>query len=122
MHEKHPPFSGRATKKQDMSHLIRKHPILEVPEGKTVSFTFDGRTLTGREGQPIAGALLDNGISVFRRTPKHGQPRSLFCGIGQCNDCVVIVNGCPNVRSCITPLSAGMDIRTQQGLGRVADV
>ena len=70
-------------------------------------------------GQPIAAALLDNGISVFRHTHKTGRPRSLFCGIGQCSDCVVVVNGTPNVRSCTTPLEEGMVIDTQHGLGKV---
>ena len=43
----------------------------------------------------------------------------LFCGIGQCNDCVVVVNGQPGVRSCVTPLQAGMKVETQTGLGKV---
>lgn len=105
-----------------MSHAVKQHPIVDPPEGKMVRFSFDGKMLIGREGQPIAGALLDNGISVFRNTSKNREPRSLFCGIGQCNDCVVIVNGHPNVRSCITLLEDGMEIQTQHGLGRIADV
>lgn len=102
-----------------MSQHIEKHPIVDYPSRTPVTFSFDGRTLTGLAGQPIAAALLDNGISVFRHTHKTGQPRSLFCGIGQCNDCVVVVNGKPNVRSCTTPLEEGMVIETQHGLGKV---
>lgn len=98
---------------------IHEHPIVEYPSRPLVHFTFDGRELTGFAGQPIAAALLDNHISVFRYTQKTGQPRSLFCGIGQCNDCVVVVNGEPNVRSCTTPLEEGMVIETQHGLGKV---
>ena len=102
-----------------MSQHIEEHPIVDYPRRTPVTFSFDGRTLTGLAGQPIAAALLDNGISVFRHTHKTGQPRSLFCGIGQCNDCVVVVNGKPNVRSCTTPLEEGMVIETQHGLGKV---
>lgn len=102
-----------------MSRQIRQHPIVSYPESKEVTFTFDGRPLKGREGMPIAAALLDNGIRAFRRTEHRDEPRGLFCGIGQCNDCVVIVNGKPNVRSCVTPLEEGMVIETQHGYGKV---
>ena len=102
-----------------MSQHIEEHAIVDYPSWTPVTFSFDGRTLTGLAGQPIAAALLDNGISVFRHTHKTGRPRSLFCGIGQCSDCVVVVNGTPNVRSCTTPLEEGMVIETQHGLGKV---
>ena len=102
-----------------MSRKIRQHPIVSYPECEEVAFTFDGRPLTGRKGMPIAAALLDNGIRTFRHTQNRGEPRSLFCGIGQCNDCVVVVNGQPNVRSCVTPLEEGMVIETQHGYGKV---
>lgn len=105
-----------------MCRHISEHPILEQPQRPRVSFTFDGRALSGLSGQPIAGALLDNGISVLRHTHKTGAPRGIFCGIGQCNDCVVVVNGTPNVRACVTPLEAGMVIETQQGLGKVGQL
>lgn len=98
---------------------ISEHPVADYPERERVSFLFDGRPMTGLLGQPIAAALLENGVSVFRHTHKSGQPRGLFCGIGQCSDCVVVVNGRPNVRSCVTPLEAGMVIETQMGLGKV---
>ena len=98
---------------------ISEHPVADYPERERVSFLFDGRPMTGLLGQPIAAALLENGVSVFRHTHKSGRPSGLFCGIGQCSDCVVVVNGRPNVRSCVTPLEAGMVIETQMGLGKV---
>lgn len=98
---------------------ISEHPVADYPERERVPFLFDGRPMTGLAGQPIAAALLENGVSVFRHTHKSGRPRGLFCGIGQCSDCVVVVNGRPNVRSCVTPLEAGMVIETQMGLGKV---
>ena len=102
-----------------VGQMIHAHPIAEYPETQRVAFTFDGRPMTGRAGAPIASALLENGVQVFRHTHKHDAPRSLFCGIGQCNDCVVVVNGQPNVRSCVTPLAEGMVIETQRGYGKV---
>lgn len=102
-----------------MSQEICGHPIVTYPPARRVSFTFDGVPMTGRAGAPIASALLENGVQAFRRTHRQGAPRSLFCGIGQCTDCVVVVNGQPNVRSCVTPLAEGMAIETQRGHGKV---
>ena len=73
------------------------------------------------EGEPIAAALLAGGIRVFRHTHKKGEPRGVFCGIGRCTDCMMTVDGVPNVRTCVTPAREGMVIETQRGLGRWGD-
>ena len=88
---------------------IQEHPILGTYEkGEMVSFTFDG--------EPIAMALKNAGVMVHRYTRKEHKPRGIFCAIGRCTDCVMVVNGQPNVRTCITPLEEGMEIRTQYGV------
>jgi predicted molibdopterin-dependent oxidoreductase YjgC len=65
-----------------------------------VQITLDGRRLTGVAGQTIAGIALANGMSAWRRTSREGRPRGLFCGIGVCFDCLVVVNGVRDVRAC----------------------
>lgn len=96
---------------------ITMHPILgESPAGKVVTFTCDVKTLEGYEGEPIASALRVNGIMVHRYTAKRHEPRGVFCAIGRCTDCVMIVDGVPNVRTCITPLKANMVVETQYGV------
>ena len=65
----------------------------------------------------IAAALIANGVEVFRYTQRHHHPRGIYCGIGRCTDCVMIVNGIPNVRTCVTPVEEGMVIETQHGVG-----
>ena len=99
-----------------MENRITEHPILgEFEKGKPVTFTYDGKTLTGCEGEPIAAALKANGVMVHRYTKKQHKPRGIFCAIGRCTDCVMVVNGEPNVRTCMTPLKAGMTVETQYG-------
>ena len=96
---------------------IKEHPILGAsPEGKMVSFTFDGKELEGIEGEPIAAALKAADVTVHRYTKKRHEPRGIFCAIGRCTDCVMIVNGRPNVRTCITPLEEGMEVKTRYGV------
>lgn len=96
---------------------ITQHPILDCPEKPVLTFYYDGKPLTARQGDTIASALLDNGVRVFRYTSKRHEPRGLFCAIGQCTDCVMIVDGKPNVRTCITLVREGMQVRTQAGVG-----
>jgi predicted molibdopterin-dependent oxidoreductase YjgC len=88
---------------------IRTSP--EVQRGQAVTITVDGDPLSAYMGETIAGALLAAGRKAWRRT-SHGQPRGIFCGIGLCFDCLVTVNGTPNVRACLTPVAAGMVVDT----------
>lgn len=96
---------------------IQNHPILgATPEGKVVTFTYNGEEMQGLEGEPIATALKANGVMAHRYTAKTHEPRGVFCAIGRCTDCVMVVDGKPNVRTCITPLVEGMKVQTQYGV------
>ena len=93
---------------------MSQHPILgEDIRKKEVHIKVDGVPYLAYEGSMIAAALLENGIRINRYTAHRHEPRGVFCGIGQCTDCVMIVNGVPNVRTCITRVQEGMDIYTQ---------
>ena len=105
-----------------MAERILNHPILgETPERKMVHFTYDGKQLEGYEGEPIAAALKVAGVMTHRYTAKRHEPRGIFCAIGRCTDCVMVVNGQPNVRTCITPLEEGMVVETQYGASAMED-
>ena len=96
---------------------IKNHPILgETEEKKEVTFLYDGKTLKGYEDEPIAAALRVAGVMTHRYTKKRHEPRGVFCAIGRCTDCVMIVDGKPNIRTCITPLKEGMVVETQYGV------
>jgi len=102
-----------------MSMRISEHPILEEKRGEEITFTFEGSELTGYEGETVAAALIANGIKVFRHSPKDNRPRGLFCAIGNCSSCLMNVNGKPNVRTCMTQLKQGMEVRRQKGKGKL---
>ena len=96
---------------------IEQHPILKTfQKGRPVTFRFDGRELRGYEGEPIAMALKANGVMIHRYTTKHSEPRGIFCAIGRCTDCVMVVDGKPNVRTCVALLKEGMEVETQYGV------
>lgn len=93
---------------------VKMHPIIEFDEREEIGFYFEGEEYFGREGDTIASALMANGIREFRVTPKKKEGRGVFCGIGQCSDCMVEVDGVPNIKSCVTPLVSGMGIKKQR--------
>lgn len=97
---------------------VLEHPILDKVETETLSITIDGKSYEAMKGEVIAAVLMANGIMVHRHTTKSGKPRGVYCGIGQCTDCVMTVNGVPNVRTCITPVEENMVVETQQGFGK----
>ncbi len=49
-----------------------------IDRGRAVTFTFDGRELTGFEGDTVASALLANGVAGGFRSPLQGRPRGVF--------------------------------------------
>lgn len=98
---------------------ILDHPILGKVDKRKETFIFlDGKKIPAYEGEPIAAALAAAGIKVFRFTSTRAEPRGIFCAIGRCTDCVMTVDGQPNVRTCVTPVEEGMKVETQKGLGK----
>ncbi|MDR1933091.1 MAG: (2Fe-2S)-binding protein [Spirochaetales bacterium] len=96
---------------------VVKHPILPDDAAPDCIIYHDGQPVPAKSGEPIAAALLAAGVRVFRETAKKRNPRGIYCGIGRCTDCVMVVDGEPNVRTCVTPVRQGMEVRTQKGLG-----
>jgi len=95
---------------------VTEHPILgPLDATPLVTIHVDGRAVPAVTGEPIASALIAAGILTFRRTQVTQEPRGYFCGIGLCSDCMMIVDGVPNVRTCVTPVRDGMIIATQRG-------
>ncbi|HBV96764.1 MAG: hypothetical protein JL50_15710 [Peptococcaceae bacterium BICA1-7] len=83
-------------------------------EGDQITFTFNGLSYQGLAGEPIAAALLANGVRTLRHHEKSGKPRGIYCGIGHCYECRVTVDGVPGVRACLTPLKEGMEVMSER--------
>lgn len=88
-----------------------------VARGREVEILVDGRPLRAFEGESVAAALLAVGRRALRTTSRRGEPRGMYCGIGVCFDCVMTIDGGPNVRTCQTPVRAGMRVESQRGEG-----
>lgn len=80
---------------------------------ETVSFTFEDQEIKTREGDTIAAALAMAGQKHLRNSVVSGEPRGLFCMMGTCFECLVEIDGMPNVQACRTRVLEGMSVRRQ---------
>lgn len=74
-----------------------------------VTIVADGRALRVPVGISVAAALLDAGISEFRRSVS-GESRGPLCGMGTCYECRLTIDGAAHRRSCLVPVAEGMRI------------
>lgn len=92
---------------------ILKHPILkDINDFKTIQFTFNQQNYSALEGDTIASALLSHGVRTLRRHESSNEPRGIYCNIGHCFECRVLVNDEPNIRACMTLVENGMKIQS----------
>jgi predicted molibdopterin-dependent oxidoreductase YjgC len=80
-----------------------------------VTIHFDGQPVGAREGESVAAALLAAGHAATRITPGGAAPRGPYCMMGVCFDCLVEVDGVPNMQACMTPVRDGMEVRPMRG-------
>ena len=99
---------------------ILEHPVLPVEAGETVTFYWNGVPVPGKKGEALSSALIAAGIDAFGRNAHDHAPQGIFCANGQCSKCLVIVDGKP-VKSCMTPLQAGMKVNAADDLPELPD-
>ncbi len=95
-----------------MGARLPLQPGLE--RGAAVTLTLDGRPVTAYEGESVATLLYAEGHLATRFT-RNGEPRGVYCGMGVCFDCLVVVDGIPNTRACVTWVREGMAVSRQDG-------
>jgi sarcosine oxidase subunit alpha len=93
---------------QPAERIDREHPI---------AFTLSGRRIEGFEGDTIGSALYAAGQRVFSRSFKYHRPRGLLCCSGGCANCLMTVDGTPNVRVCVEPAREGAVVEPQNVVG-----
>ena len=98
------PIEGNRLSPQP-SHLIDTTESFE--------FEFDGRRYEAHEGDTIISALYASGIKVIGRSFKYHRARGILCAAGRCPNCLMTVDGVPNVRACTERVSHGMVVSHQ---------
>ncbi|MFN0063419.1 MAG: 2Fe-2S iron-sulfur cluster-binding protein [Myxococcaceae bacterium] len=82
-------------------------------QSQAVMVDFEGTSVEAIDGEPLACALLASGQRVFSRSPKYHRPRGPFCFTRSCGQCLMRVDGVPNVFTCEAPARAGTRVERQ---------
>jgi sarcosine oxidase, subunit alpha len=78
-----------------------------------ILFKWNGNSVTAEPGDTVASALYRSGVRTFTYSYQYGRPRGLLCLTGSCPNCMVNIDGVPNVRSCTTPARNGLSVLAQ---------
>jgi sarcosine oxidase, subunit alpha len=84
---------------------------------RSIGFTFAGKRVEAFEGDTIGSALFAGGRRIFSRSFKYHRPRGLVCCTGHCPNCMMTVDGVPNVRVCVEPARDGAKVEAQNVVG-----
>jgi sarcosine oxidase subunit alpha len=96
---------------------LAPRPGERIDRSQQLSFTFEGRPVEAFAGDTVGSALFAGGRRVFSRSFKYHRKRGLLCCTGSCPNCLMEVDGVPNVRVCTEPARAGAEVRAQNVLG-----
>ena len=95
-----------------------------IDRGRTIGFTFDGRSYTGHPGDTLASALLANDVHHIGGSVKLGRPRGI--GAAWTEDPTGLVQierpfPEPMVQAAVVELTDGLLARSVNGQGRLSD-
>jgi len=93
---------------------------LEKPQN-TVTIMFEGLPIAVPAGETVASALCIADVGSTRTTPVSGQPRSAYCLMGVCFECLMVIDGKHDQQACMVIVREGMSVRRQLGAGEVAE-
>jgi sarcosine oxidase subunit alpha len=84
-----------------------------IRRDRPIRFRFERRTLSAFEGDTVGSALAAAGVTITGRSFKYHRPRGLHCMTGSCPNCLMQIDGIPNVRACTEPVREGMRVERQ---------
>ncbi len=79
---------------------------------RTLRISYGGQPVPAGSGDTVAAALVAAGLLDLRQTPD-GSRRGVFCGMGACHECAVVVDGRPGMLACMVTVEDGMAVDLQ---------
>lgn len=89
--------------------MFRRLHEIDAP----ITFYLDGEALKAQAGDSVAAAILAQSSQAFRTSPVDGAPRSPYCMIGVCFECLVEIDGVHNRQACLVAVREGMNVFRQ---------
>ena len=97
--------------------LFRKLPD---PSALTVTIHVDGQPVLAEAGETVAGVLFRQNDATARTTPVRQSPRTPYCMMGVCFDCLAVIDGVGSMQSCQVEVRDGMQVERQHGRRKVS--
>ena len=88
-----------------------------IDRSKTISFTFEGKTYSGHQGDSITSALWAADTKVLGRSFKYHRARGVLSMANHDVNAMMQWGGRPNVRADVTPLANGMNLTAVNTFG-----
>ncbi len=92
-----------------------------IDQKKKITFSFNGKTYHGYQGDSLASALLANGVKLFGRSFKYHRPRGVIsAGSEEPNALMTIGTGAhakPNTRATMVEIHEGLEAFSQNHIG-----
>jgi sarcosine oxidase, subunit alpha len=90
-----------------------------LDRSRPLAFRYGAERIDAFAGDTFGSALYASGRRVFSRSFKYHRPRGLLCCSGHCANCMMTVDGVPNVRVCAEPVREGAVVTGQNVWGSV---
>lgn len=74
---------------------------------RAITVNYNGEAVEGQAGDTVASALIAAGDPALR-VAREGDKRGVFCGMGVCAECTVMIEGKGESLACMTPATDGM--------------
>ena len=102
-----------------MNGRLAPQPGEQIDRDRLLTFRFGESSMQGYEGDTVGSALYAAGLRTFSRSFKYHRNRGLLCCTGHCPNCMMSVDGVPNVRVCVEPLREGAHVQPQNVWGNL---
>lgn len=96
-----------------MSERLPERQGEAIRRDRPLAFRFERRRIGAFEGDTVGSALAAAGVTITGRSSKYHRPRGLSCMTGACPNCLMQIDGVPNVRACTEPVREGMRVHRQ---------
>ncbi len=91
------------------------------PQQKMLTIEFEGKALEVCAGETVAAAILASGAEYTRTTAIGGAHRAPYCQMGICFECLMEIDGIPNLQACMVEVREGMKVNRQYGARGLSD-
>ncbi len=88
--------------------------INSVERKEKVNFIVNGVEVPAYKGESLLAALIAAGYKSLKKSPVKKESRGALCGMGVCFECLVTINGKPNLRACMYSVEDRMEIITDE--------